>query len=390
MNYANMIEEKNLKKTFIIATLCSTLVGTFTSSIGLWDRVQDKRRQGKRDLKQEEAIKKLQERADKAEKERDEFRRGGGQSPRRRYDDDEVGDSFERSGALIQRQFDEGYGRLGSRFARGDTLTENQLQRQIIALQQTVIQVLQDALANDRQLTRSDMAKLVSASDAARQGSIEALRDQQQRLALDYDHDAPPPPSSRYLALQDRRSSPSPPPHQLARAPKRSSTIILQDTEPDSSLFCSYSAQLQANPHHPLSTSFSPSGPRTCPSCLTSLDIAPSDFWAIGKTTPIPTIRPDEVVMETREFHLGQRFVIKCHTRDGEFACVLCSRFRERDAICRTVEALVNHVGRFHEVGELERERDLREVAVVKEVEGRRGSVVGSVAGLREREREFR
>lgn len=374
------------QKTFIIATLCSTLVGTFTSSIGLWDRVQDKRKQGKRDLKQEEAIKKLQERADKVEKERDELHRRGpprqALPPPSRYYDDEVGDSFERSGQLIQRQFDEGYGRLGSRFARGDTLTENQLQRHIIALQQTVIQVLQDALANDRQLTRADMAKLVQASDAARQGSIDALRDQQQRLALLQRDPSPPPPprssssSSRYRALEIAAPPPPPPPQSFARdrallpapPPNRSSTIIYDDHDVDGDpLFCAYSIHLQQHPSKPLSSSFSPTGARTCPACTVPLDISPSDFWAIGKTTPLLLGRGEREreVAETREFHLGQRFVVKCHTRDGEFACVLCSRFRDRDAICRSVEGLVNHVGRFHEVDELERDADLREVAVV-------------------------
>jgi hypothetical protein len=92
-------------------------------------------------------------------------------------------------------------------------------------------------------------------------------------------------------------------------------------------------------------------------------------------------------VMETREFRLGLRFVVKCHTEEGEYACVLCSKFRDRDAICRTVESLVSHVGNFHEVGELERDADLREMVPVVE-KSRAGSVVGSAVGGRERERE--
>lgn len=94
--------------------------------------------------------------------------------------------------------------------------------------------------------------------------------------------------------------------------------------------------------------------------------------------------------METREFHLGQRFVVKCHTRDGEFACVLCARYRDKDAICRSVDALVNHVGRFHEVDELEGDVDLKETALAEVGKGRRTSVVGSNVGVgREREREL-
>ena len=61
-------------------------------------------------------------------------------------------------------------------------IVENQLQAQIIQLQQTVINVLQDALYNDRQLTRADMAKLIAASNQAREGSMVALQEAQQRL----------------------------------------------------------------------------------------------------------------------------------------------------------------------------------------------------------------
>ncbi|PVI01747.1 hypothetical protein DM02DRAFT_590687 [Periconia macrospinosa] len=411
MNYAEMIQEKNLKKTFIIATLCSTLVGTFTSSIGLWDRVKDKRRQGKRDHKQEQAIKELQERADKAEKERDERRRQGGPPQRRRngdygdsyyLEDDEVGDSFERSGALIQRQFDEGYGRLGKRFAIGDTVTENRLQRHIIALQQTVIQVLQDALANDRQLSRADMAKLVAASDAARLGSVEALREQQHRLAIEYDHDALPHSSSsspsRYTAaaaLED-----SSPEHAGALIPvpqKRSSTVIIQDDPHTNGLFCPYSTHLQTHPQTPLPSSFTstsspPPSSLTCPTCTTLLPISADDIWTIGKKAALasstsPSSSSSEKIVETRAFRLGPRFVVKCHTRQGEFACALCARFRERDVVCRTVDALVNHVGRFHRVWELEQDVDLREGVVVVGARDARDARRGSVVSVWERER---
>ena len=57
-------------------------------------------------------------------------------------------------------------------------LTENQLQAQIISLQQTVIHILQDALANERPLSQSDMQKLMLASQSAREGSLDALRAQ--------------------------------------------------------------------------------------------------------------------------------------------------------------------------------------------------------------------
>ncbi|KAF2108631.1 hypothetical protein BDV96DRAFT_256121 [Lophiotrema nucula] len=344
MNYANMIEEKNLKKTFIIATLCSTLVGTFTTSIGLWDRVAEKRRQKHKDTKQDDEIKKLKDQVESAEKKHKEKEEELNKRRDGRDRRDDVYENFDRSGMMIQRQFDEGYGRMGRRFAQGDTITENQLQAQIITLQQTVIQVLQDALYNGRELTRADMAKLISASNSAREGSIDALRQQQNRLAVDS------PQSSASSVVSRSRS---------LSAPRRASTVIESDP-----LYCRYSLDLQYIPNKPLSASFAPGGDCRCPACPTRVAATADDFWQIGKRTPIllPTADGyEKEVLSTREFTLGQRFVIKCHTADGQYACVLCNRNRDVDAICRTVESLVNHVGRFHDVRELEQERDLRE-----------------------------
>ncbi|KAI4596853.1 hypothetical protein KJ359_005198 [Pestalotiopsis sp. 9143b] len=346
MNYANMIEEKNLKKTFIIATLCSTLVGTFTSSIGLWDRVKDRRQQKQRDTRQDDKIAKLQAQIDDAEKRNKEkedhierlSHRGGDRDFRDRdRDRDDLGWSLERSGAAINREFDEGYARLGRRFAIGDTMTENRLQAQVIALQQTVINVLQDALYSGRQLDQYDMSKLLAASNAARDGSLDALRQQRQRQLLAIEEPAQP---------------------QLYAPPKRASTIMEADP-----LYCRYALDLQYMRNKPLAATFAPGGSCRCPECGVRLDVESDDFWEIDKRNVVTTdggdrYRERREVIEEREFHLGQRFIVKCHTPDGEFACVLCSRHRERDAICPSVKSLVNHVGRFHDISELEREVD--------------------------------
>jgi hypothetical protein len=96
------------------------------------------------------------------------------------------------------------------------------------------------------------------------------------------------------------------------------------------------------------------------------LDVTADDFWLIGKRTPTTIIDKgyETEIMETREFRLGQRFALKCHTPDGEYACTICNKNRDVDAICRTVDSLVKHVGTFHDVDELDREVDLREVKV--------------------------
>ena len=56
---------------------------------------------------------------------------------------------------------------------------------------------------------------------------------------------------------------------------------------------------------------------------------------------------------------MDARFVAKCHTSNGEFACVLCDKFRERDCICRSVESLVTHLGKEHTAEEFETDGDL-------------------------------
>ncbi|KAJ4315438.1 hypothetical protein N0V94_005940 [Neodidymelliopsis sp. IMI 364377] len=349
------------QKTFICATLASTLVGTFTASMGLWERVHDRReahKQKQRDTKQDGEIKQLREQFEAAQKkgqerqdEIDRLRdgrggRGGGGGGGGGRDRDDVGDNFQQNGMMVQRMYDDMYGRMGNKFARGDSITENQLQAQIIALQQTVITVLQDALYNDRQLTRADMAKLIAASNSAREGSMNALREQQQRLSSNSSNRSPSPQRS------------------IAAPPKRSSTSLI---DPADQLYCRYSLDLQYMPNKPLAASMAPGGSCECPACGLRLDVTGEDFWMIGKRTPITIVEKgyETDIMETREFRLGQRFAVKCHTPDGEYACVICSKNRDVDAICRNVESLVKHVGTYHEVDELEREIDLRETMVV-------------------------
>lgn len=125
------------KKTFIVATLASTLVGTFTASMGLWERVSDRREQHKqkqRDTKQDDEIKELRKQFEESQKsaegrqreiERlkngggsDDGRRDGGRGGGRRRD--EVGSNLERDSYMIQRMYDDMYGRYGGKFAQGD------------------------------------------------------------------------------------------------------------------------------------------------------------------------------------------------------------------------------------------------------------------------------
>ncbi|CAK7272767.1 hypothetical protein SEPCBS119000_005298 [Sporothrix epigloea] len=205
MNYANMIEEKHLKKGFIIATLISTVIGTFTTGINLYERVRERHDQKRTDRGQNEKIKDLERRADaadkarlKAEKEKSQLEckskngnnGNGGQAdnaflpykyaplPYNRPQND-LRDALAASGPMIRREYDRDYARLGSLFAQGDTIAQNELQAQIIDLQASVIRLLQDALESG---SLPDPAALYAAAGRARNGSIRALQDQYQRM----------------------------------------------------------------------------------------------------------------------------------------------------------------------------------------------------------------
>ncbi|CAG9955813.1 unnamed protein product [Clonostachys rosea f. rosea IK726] len=410
MNHANMIEDKYLKKGFIIATVCSTIIGTFTSSIGLWDKVKERRKQNIRDSTQDEEIKKLRERIEESEKQARE-RELKGPRESRRNSRDEVTDSFERSSALINREFQIGYDQLGRKFAIGDMATENKLQAQVITLQQTVINVLQDALESGRKLNRADKAKLIAASDAAREGSLDALRQQRQRLALAAPEEMPrqlqltqgPPsrsskssvrspvqPSIRSPVQPSIRSpvQPSirspvqplvgPPAQPSVRSPvsssRRSSVASsVRSVAPSSvkpsvvesdPLYCWYSLDLQYSQHKPLAINFAPRNDCRCPDCGVRVDVESDDRWVIEKrTSPPPS--PDgyrERRQGRIEFVANARFVIKCHTHHGDFACVLCRKHRESDMLCPTADTLIDHVSKEHSISELMKEPDIEAV----------------------------
>lgn len=129
-------------------------------------------------------------------------------------------------------------------------------------------------------------------------------------------------------------------------------------------LFCPYATDLQYIPDKPLAADFGPGGKCRCPDCGVRIPVTSEDFWKIGKTAPVIVAEKggyEKTIVETREFVLRQRFVIKCHMPDGQYACVLCNKYRHLDAICRSVESLVNHVGKFHDIRELEKDLDLKE-----------------------------
>lgn len=282
------------------------------------------------------------------------------------YEDEDFDRSAQRSRALIEREFDANVRRMGSQYAQGDVIAENKLQAQVIQLQQTVINVLQDALLNDRKLSKADIHRLIMAQESARQGSLDALRDQYDRMLQDQ-------PQQLALEHNSRRSSRqiSPPKRQLTLpAPdspmeenfatmRRVKTQPLNRSGSNSPLvYCRYAIDLQRDPRLGLHARFTPSGTQKCPACTVTIPVSTKDVWYFDSRTPVRGKNGEELV-EVRSYSMDARLVVKSHTPSGELMCVLCYNERNADCLCASVEALVRHVGTFHSSEEFVREDDV-------------------------------
>lgn len=229
----------------------------------------------------------------------------------------------------------------------------------MIALQRLVIETLQDIYSMGRAPTRKEYIRLMDATDAACAGSVAAFRGQHRRLI-----EVPPVLVSPHRRVPMER-----------RVSMDLTPFSTQDVDP---LYCGYALDLQRNPNKLLSPSFDISGKQRCPSCGTRFDLLHGHAWKITKdilrptslehdrrapafaySAPVITVQELEVVM----FHVMNRFIVKCHREDGEFACVLCNGNRPADTIWGSMNELVKHVQRAHDIGEYEREVDIGEVA---------------------------
>ncbi|KAI5362828.1 hypothetical protein Slin15195_G102090 [Septoria linicola] len=140
---------------------------------------------------------------------------------------------------------------------------------------------------------------------------------------------------------------------------------------PPNDLFCRYACDLQ-NSHLPLHSNFKSNGSHRCPSCSTTIPVDTRDVWVLSTQFPKDSARPDSKP-KTRDYRMDARFVVKCHTTDGKFACILCDKFRDRDCICKNVDALVKHLGTAHTPGEFDRDGDLVRMGEKRVVKGRSG-----------------
>lgn len=347
--------------------------------MALHDKVQEKRDRTKQkalDSGQDDKIKELEDQVQKLQS-RDESSSGRSRSRSRRrrrrsldddMDDDDFDRSAKRSRAMIEREFDENVRRMGQRYAQGDIIAENKLQGQIIALQQSVIEVLQQALLEGRRLTKADIHRLIAAQDSARQGSLDALRDQYNRMLpadprrrsvqLEYD------PPRRQLTLPAPIDSPIDGDFAPVRRVQTQPVLNHSYESPDLDTYCRYAIDLQSDPRRPLHSAFSTSGSQRCPACAVTIPVSTQDTWVFETRVPIPGSHSEEdnsQLVELRTYRTDARLIVKSHNADGELACMLCYRERDLDCICKSVDALIRHIGKVHTRSEFEREIDIYE-----------------------------
>ncbi|KAK3325115.1 hypothetical protein B0H66DRAFT_547409 [Apodospora peruviana] len=396
MDTANMISERRMKQGFILATLISTIAGTFTTGINLFDRVSEKRRdraQRKLDKTQDKKIKELEKRVKEAEEGKNANnnppQQERQQEPDRNRENDLRG-SLEQGGPMVKREFDRHYANMGPRFAEGDLIAQTQLQSQVITLQSTVIKMLEEALFTGK---LPDMQKLYNASEFARMGSIRALEDQTMRLQQSLPIRRPIGPVRRTSSTPTLRSSST----STSTTTDTSSTTSSTTTDSSDSrsrwaqphtptrynqppqkaltlfdkggpLFCRYAEDLQRT-RHALDERFF-GGSCMCPDCNVAIDLSPAGGYKIDKEVVITEriIRPGsgatELVkrFEDRTYLLTSRFLVKCHRERVGFACYLCFRHRDKDTLCKTMQGLVGHVADKHDIREYETDPDIRDV----------------------------
>ena len=172
------------------------------------------------------------------------------------------------------------------------------------------------------------------------------------------------PGQIEYESRQRRRSLPPPKLTDAATmvSAQRAITAGPRSVQ-DVSIYCRYSLDLQEKPHKNLNVSFAPGGESRCPACEIRIPVDGEEEWTIGKRKRSLVLAADsrssEEKVENCEFHVTARFVVKCHTEHGEYACLFCNQNRGVDFVCSDVEGLIAHVSRKHKIGEYEKEIDL-------------------------------
>lgn len=153
----------------------------------------------------------------------------------------------------------------------------------------------------------------------------------------------------------------------------------------------------------PLTRAFDPGRGSRCPVCEVKLAVDSADVWefklsVVEKLPPakdtarnlsLPGKSPTrdkektdakdrgrsttgkEVVAVTEQkqksklvkFRITAKFVVKCHTPEGDYACVLCcgpsNNYSGVVVLCDDAESLVDHVAKEHTAADMEKEVDI-------------------------------
>ncbi|KAH8710198.1 hypothetical protein GQ44DRAFT_436921 [Phaeosphaeriaceae sp. PMI808] len=289
------------------------------------------------------------------------------------------------SSSQVLAEYDRGYRKLGEGFARGDLVTQNQLQAQIIHLQRTLLSIHQDYMLStylSPTSSHSHLLHLIQTTRSARASSIQALHMQYRRMLSSTKPTIPDP----YQTIPGAFPMPSDNiPHHDSKQRRPSSKNRGRDRSrsPDSNgsgeiniqpypnppskpslplssnrkLFCVYARDLQEHSHLPLTDNYKSGGDNMCPFCHARVNTRPGKAWEI-----ITHSCKEGDRHERRVFLVKNRFAIKCHRQGSGFACVLCAECRDSDTVCREVEALMDHLWKDHTGDELERDDDIVEI----------------------------
>ncbi|CAN9226295.1 unnamed protein product [Alternaria alternata] len=239
--------------------------------------------------------------------------------------------------AVVTRQFDIGYQTIGVEFAEGDVIAHTALQSQIITLQSVLVTTFLYGPTSGEPIA-NQLASINTASRVAAATPVNTT-------VLTWRDNVEPEPS-----ITDATSMTGP-------------TLASRSNN----LYCVYAYDLQRSPTQQLSSSITSDRDPYCPHCKGALHLSPGKAWEISKWAGDTE----------RTFQVQNRFVVKCHRDgpDGQYCCVICSKYAESDTVCGDVKALIKHLSDDHDVRELKHEEDI--VEVIEQPGSRRDSGLG-------------
>ncbi|ORY19245.1 hypothetical protein BCR34DRAFT_582419 [Clohesyomyces aquaticus] len=229
-----------------VAAAVGAIVSGFSSGVALFQKFRSKRKKDKK--------KESQQRLEAAQK---------------------TQDSLVQAGPSVQQKYGEGFAHIGTPFAIGDDLGRIQLLSHLANLQQSIIELLSDALGGDS-ITLS-LSRLQTSSETVRSGSVRTLIDQYQRLAV-----ARPIPAP----LQPVQSSPSPDPqHWAIQAPSDQRPRLIRSPPPPRVL-STPPPQVQWTPPPQVQQTSPPQVQRTYPAPPQAQGYPPAPPPTVPRSTP--------------------------------------------------------------------------------------------------------